>query len=666
MNTKSRILLLLFWGLFINIAFMGAVSASTVNVTSTMNNSQIQSVLDNASSGDTINFLGQFYENIQLTVSKSLNIISYVGTTLSGSGSSDSVVFLINGPGASGTTISGFNITNSDSSVIINNTRNVALINNSITSNDTAVTINSSSGTYLKNNNITNSTTGINLYNSKNTTITKNKVTNNTNGVTITNSADTTLKQDNISDNAKNGVEVYNSVNTIANDSDINNNKNNGFEISKSNRTLINSSTIKNNKADGVHIKSSDKFKISSSEVSNNYNGVSLQDVSNATIRDNNITGNYMHGILLSNTVKTSFITNNIITENGNGIRIDCIIKNLTINGNIITNSIERSGTDREQIGHGVSFGGIYMPSKTLKLEHNIITLNQHRDIDSHDTCYTSYVGSNFYGANAWICGAITTETHLVLIRTGEDTYIACFVDGDTGEIESDFPVTPISFNTINSYMITVSPENGGTTGYSPTGTTNQGYITLTISSGSRTGTLTATSYGISETIDLNSSISSFLALSNSAYTDWTVGLTIPADPDRSSGGNSNGNGSSGGTSNNGSGTNSNNNTKGNTHSNSNNNTPSSAHNGTISSSIPSIGALAATSAAESAASPASQAGSNGAGTFQPKTAKELFMDNTTNNATIWGVIGIILLIVIIFGAYYRNDLMNMIKRSKK
>jgi len=674
MKTKSRMIIfsLLFWGVFINIALIGSVSASTVNVTSTMNNSQIQSVLDDASSGDTINFLGKFYENIQLTINKTLNIITSVGTVLSGSNSSDSAVFLINGSKASGTTISGFNITNSRAGVVINSTSNTTLMNNSIISaNGSAVTINKSSGTYIKNNNMTGSATGITVADSKNTTITKNRVTNNTNGVTISNSADTTLKQDNLSYNAGNGVGIYNSVNTAVNDSTIRNNKNNGFEISKSNKTIINSSKITYNSANGVYVESSDKFKVSDSNISNNYYGVSLKGVSNATVKNNTIKNNYLHGVFLSGSIKTSFVTGNLITENGNGIKVDCSLKNLTISGNTITNSVENGGA-REEVGHGVSFGSNYIYSPTLKLEHNIILNNQHRDIDSHDSPYTSYIGSNFYGSDPFICGAITTETSLVVIRTGENTYVAFFLDGDTGEIESDFPATEVTFTTSEGYLITIDPANGGATGYpvtgkdtGVTGTTGQGLIWLTVTFNDSTpkGTLTATAYDISVTIDLNSAYSVLPAKSDSSYSDWSDGYIIPDDPiyvpaepvtpDKPSGPG----GPEGPEGPDGPGGSGNNHT--------NNPSSSNSTNGTRTNSVPNTGTLALTAAAQSAGSSAGDAGSNSAGSSNSKTAHELFIDNTVKNPTLWSIIGIIVLIVVIFGVYYRNDLMNMIKKSK-
>jgi cobalamin biosynthesis Mg chelatase CobN len=70
---------------------------------------------------------------------------------------------------------------------------------------------------------------------------------------------------------------------------------------------------------------------------------------------------------------------------------------------------------------------------------------------------------------------------------------------------------------------------------------------------------------------------------------------------------------------------------------------------------------------ATAASASAGSAGSNGqSGTDSKKTVQELLIDNTVKNPTVWSIIGIIILLIVILGAYYRNELMKMIKKSKK
>jgi uncharacterized repeat protein (TIGR01451 family) len=54
---------------------VSSASAATVNVDSGLNNTQIQAIIDNANSGDTIQFLGSEYDDIALVINKTLNLV---------------------------------------------------------------------------------------------------------------------------------------------------------------------------------------------------------------------------------------------------------------------------------------------------------------------------------------------------------------------------------------------------------------------------------------------------------------------------------------------------------------------------------------------------------------------------------------------------------------
>jgi len=79
---------------------------------------------------------------------------------------------------------------------------------------------------------------------------------------------------------------------------------------------------------------------------------------------------------------------------------------------------------------------------------------------------------------------------------------------------------------------------------------------------------------------------------------------------------------------------------------------------GASSGSASAVGATAAASAAGSS-------GSSGQGQSS-QTVQELITDEITKNPNVWAIIGVILLLVLVLGAYYRKDLMNMIRKSKK
>lgn len=93
-------------------------AATTYTVDSSMNNAQIQAKIDAASSGDTISFTSGTYNNVNLTINKTLNLIGN-GAVLNSININNSVIFTITASGdveGSGTTIQGFELNNLNSS----------------------------------------------------------------------------------------------------------------------------------------------------------------------------------------------------------------------------------------------------------------------------------------------------------------------------------------------------------------------------------------------------------------------------------------------------------------------------------------------------------------------------------------------------------------------
>jgi parallel beta-helix repeat protein len=639
MRVKSgmMVLSLLFVCMFAHVAFVGPVSAATVDVqnasyyssgTSLSLNEQIQSILDGASSGDTIKFLGNVYENLQLIINKKLNIVTN-GTRISGSNSSGSAVFLINGSQASGTQIKGFTInTGSGSGVLVNNTRNVTLSNDQISStNGSAVTANKSSSTVIKNSNITNSNTGITVSNSNNTKILGNRITNSTNGVTINNSVNTTINNTIVSNSKNNGIQVYNSSRTFINNSTVTTTATDRYEEGWGFEGQA--PTMGDNQGNGIYVQNSDKTKIAGSNISENYRGISTKDVTNMTLVDNAITNCRWQGILLRGYARTVLIKNNIVENDNDGIVLDCSSKNITIRGNILTdNYIKARGCGN---GHGLTYGSNYSGSETSIIEHNIITDNTYPYQDGG-------IGSNFYGTadyesylrllSIYGTNAVTTaNTKLVLVRTGVNTYSAYFADGNTGQIETDFYPISLTFTTSTGYSVTVSLVNG----------------VATVTIGGHEGTLTTSFEDVVTSLDLNSALSKLPASYVYSDTDWETELTsIPSS------GSSNNPGKNGDI-----------------------NVGSSSGSNPVhgSSSYSNVGLVATTAAAGTVASADGQAGSNGKESSKSKdskTTQEIVIDDVTNNPEVWGIIGIIVLVIFVLLAYYRKDLMSMIKKSKK
>ncbi|MCL2115602.1 MAG: right-handed parallel beta-helix repeat-containing protein [Methanobrevibacter sp.] len=110
--------------------------AATVNVANGETSSQIQSKIDNAKSGDTLNFASKgTWKDITLTIDKKLNIVGNNGK-ITKSGNTTVFTFLPSKPGAdsSGSSVSGFTI-NAPSAVSAQDTNKITIKNLTIASN---------------------------------------------------------------------------------------------------------------------------------------------------------------------------------------------------------------------------------------------------------------------------------------------------------------------------------------------------------------------------------------------------------------------------------------------------------------------------------------------------------------------------------------------------
>lgn len=615
----------------------------TINVTSSMTNDQIQAILDNADPGSTIAFLGKAYSNLHLIISNQLNIINYTGTKITSY--STFPVFLINGPQAAGTKITGFTIISTGTGILINNTSNITISSNQISSSsEAAITVDKSSKISIINSSLNNSVEGIN----------------------ISDSTGTQIDRCTIKDNTERGVGIYNSTSTTITNSNIEHNGD------------TSSSGVDNS---GIYMQDSDQVKISNNQITRNFHGISTNNVSNLTITSNNISGNNINGkkgdgIYLSGYAKNVTITSNTIKRNYDGIGLE-----YTDGRNITINSNEISGN-----GNGINFGHNYESGvtdeemneaeKTLSIKHNAVYGNTHRDVDAqeegrHGEDLSILLGSNVYGwewpgnnpadsgakGRRFCCKIATTSSqlHFELI---DGAYKIYFTDGDTNEVITDLP--PLSA------IVTVG-------GISYTVTLNNGIGILSfdqMSANSLYGPANANFY------EQNSAAGS--PYSKSIFgTGITYGTYNPNNGN-GNGGNGNGNGNSG----NGNGNSNDNSGNGdgtggsgngadpstNGEGGSSGSDSSSSSNGASSGSTASVGLVTAVAASGSAGNNG-QTGSNGqqsSQTKESKTAQELFIDAPVKNPQIWSILGIIVLLVLIFGAYYRKDLMNMVKKSKK
>ncbi len=137
---------------------VSSASAATVNVASGLNNTQIQTIIDNANSGDTIQFLGSEYDDIALVINKTVNLVgANTGTVIKAitnasnipaaatnlSVTNTAAFYFLKNTNASGDncSISGFNITTnsnnfttSASLIYATNVLGLKIVNNTLSS----------------------------------------------------------------------------------------------------------------------------------------------------------------------------------------------------------------------------------------------------------------------------------------------------------------------------------------------------------------------------------------------------------------------------------------------------------------------------------------------------------------------------------------------------
>ena len=133
-----------------------------------MNDPTIQTAIDNAKDGDTIEITGKNYEHCHFVVDKKLNIISNVGTTMSTCPSnikgSNGVGIFYFSPEASGSVLSGFTFVNNAAkngevdpyAVYIEGAKDIQITNNTIdqVSNGPGIYLKDASNILINNNNI--------------------------------------------------------------------------------------------------------------------------------------------------------------------------------------------------------------------------------------------------------------------------------------------------------------------------------------------------------------------------------------------------------------------------------------------------------------------------------------------------------------------------------
>ncbi len=372
------------------------VSAATINVTSGLQNYDIQALIDGAQAGDTVNFMGNSYSNISLIIDKKLNIISFINTVINSNNSNgvsghsmgltETFAFYFTKK-SSGSVISGFNIlANSDYGIIAENATNITVSSNNISGGHKG---------------------SIKLDNMDNTTISKNNLSNSENGVYVANSKKVSVNGNGISNNTYSGVGIHNS-------NDINVTKNNisssgnGVYIANSKKVSVNENQILNNNISGMNISSSsENISVKNNKINKNGHGIYLSDTNRVNVSYNEISKNQLNGVTMEGTTNNTYFSWNNITGNLNGFYIDSTSINDTLIFNIIANSTKNSNTylGRYNDGNGIAIGDNYHESDSpITIENNRITGNGRFSIKSNPLLGTFTVGANYFGSDNGIC----------------------------------------------------------------------------------------------------------------------------------------------------------------------------------------------------------------------------------------------------------------------
>ena len=323
-------------------------STSPYQISSLSTNDEIQSIFDNAKSGDTIRFNDGEYRNISIVVNKKLNIVSTKGSIIH---TSDSVspkakeMGLSNSFGfyftklASGSVIKGLTLTgNSDYEVMVERASKISIVNNNVSGGKKA---------------------GIYIRGSKSNTIKNNTIIKAYDGIVFKN---------------------VNSSKVISNN--IQRNRNTGFVIENSFRNNITNNTVYKNELDGVLLNNS------------GYNRILRNK-----IITNGISGFRMEGFTNNNVIMYNNISRNVVNVYANSNSSNDKMSRNTL---MFARKLFGTYVGDENGGAAIFFGDNYRsaPWKNLDFSYNSIGMNEVWDAKSSMAHPPVNIGANWYFDN--------------------------------------------------------------------------------------------------------------------------------------------------------------------------------------------------------------------------------------------------------------------------
>ena len=296
-NMKSLIVALVF--ISIICSGISSASAATYNVDVGSNNNDIQSIIDKASSGDTIQFLGSEYDNISLVINKTLNLVGAATGTLIKAISNESYIpkvaadndvagtaafYFLNtsGSSASGSSISGFNITS-----MADSASNIGYYNSLIYSLDV-------SGLKIYNNNLNFSSWGIYVDSGQN------------------GNANDSIFNNTISNMITTGILNFGSANTVIANNTISNCSNHGIDVRHGwGPNAIIYGNLINGADEGIYLMHSSGHNVYNNTISNcTLSSITAYGAANVNITNNTMSNSFV-GVLLASGFSNINIQNN-------------------------------------------------------------------------------------------------------------------------------------------------------------------------------------------------------------------------------------------------------------------------------------------------------------------------------------------------------------------
>ena len=240
------------------------IESTNYQITSDLDNDDIQTMLDSASDGDTFEFADKNYGNISLVVNKKLNIVSKCDSKVHASaqisskakhlGITNSFGFYFT-PKSAGSVLSGITIISSESDygIVVDSTNDVTVDDNVVTGGKNCSLVKNSDGITLTNNQISGaSQNGIQLHDVKDSVISKNTISyNKRSGIETSNIYCCNITNNTIHHNNFNGISMFNaSFGNVIKHNRAYENPNGIYIDSQSSHDVINSNSFTNNRRD--------------------------------------------------------------------------------------------------------------------------------------------------------------------------------------------------------------------------------------------------------------------------------------------------------------------------------------------------------------------------------------------------------------------------------